>query len=242
MSVAGSFRRFQSSVILYFNFNPCENYSGSFIFRLVQRTELSVRELTAELQVVKDEKQNLLARVSQEQANVIALNDKLTAMEKLRQVAEKKNEELSKELTILQEKYSEEANNLRANVAEKEMLVTDIREESARLREIELEKALNQERERANARLDGILNELTKSNQNISTLTADLENKRLELAKEQVENVKLKNDLELRTKEMNVVTEEKIRLAEELEKTHSGVSSRRINKFLRIKIKRLARG
>ena len=202
--------------------------------------------MTAELQVVKDEKQNLLARVSQEQANVIALNDKftameklrqvaekkneelskeltilqekyseeannlranvaekemlvkdireesvrlreievekatndkLTAMEKLRQVAEKKNEELSKELTILQEKYSEEANNLRANVAEKELLVKDIREESARLREIEVEKALNQERERANARLDGILNELTKSNQNISTLTADLENK-----------------------------------------------------------------
>lgn len=198
--------------------------------------------MTAELQVVKDEKQNLLARVSQEQANVIALNDKLITVEKLRQVAEKKNEELSKELTILQEKYSEEANNLRANVAEKEMLVKDIREESARLREIEVEKALNQERERANARLDGILNELTKSNQNISTLTADLENKRLELAKEQEENVKLKNDLELRTKEMNVVREEKIRLAEELEKTHSGVSSRRINKFLRIKIKRLARG
>lgn len=198
--------------------------------------------MTAELQVVKDEKQNLLARVSQEQANVIALNDKLIAVEKLRQVAEKKNEELSKELTILQEKCSEEANNLRASVAEKEMLVKDIREESARLREIEVEKALNQERERANARLDGILNELTKSNQNISTLTADLENKRLELAKEQEENVKLKNDLELRTKEMNVVREEKIRLAEELEKTHSGVSSRRINKFLRIKIKRLARG
>lgn len=189
--------------------------------------ECSVRELTAELQVVKEEKHNLLARVSQEQANVIALNDKLSATEKLRQEAEKKNEELSKKLTILQEKYSEEANNLRANVAEKEMLVKDIRAESTRLRENEVEKALNQERERANARLDGILNELTKSNQNISTLTADLEVKRLELAKEQEKNLKMKNDVELRTKEMNVVREEKIRLAEELEKTHNDVSNLR---------------
>ena len=183
--------------------------------------------MTAELQVVKEEKQNLLARVSQEQANVIALNDKLSATEKLRQEAEKKNEELSKEFVTLQKKHSEEANHLRANVAEKEMLVKDIRVESTRLRESEVEKALNQERERANARLDGILKELTKSNQNSSTLTADLENKRLELAKEQEENVKMKNDLELRTKEMNVIREEKIRLAEELEKTHNSVSNLR---------------
>ncbi|KAL9973691.1 hypothetical protein ACROYT_G020177 [Oculina patagonica] len=189
--------------------------------------EYSVRELTAELQVVKEEKQKLLTGVSQEQANVITLNEKLSTAEKLRQEGEKKNEELSKELTILKEKYSEEANSLRANVAEKETLIKDIREESTRLRETEVEKALNQEREKANARLDGILNELTKSNQNISTLKADLETKVLELSKQQEENVKMKNDLELRTKEMNLIREEKIRLAAELEKTHDEISNLR---------------
>ena len=189
--------------------------------------ECSVRELTSELQVVKEEKQNLLTQFSQEQTNVITLNEKLRAAEKLRQEAEQKNEGLSKELTIRQEKYSEEANSLRANVTEKESLIKDIREESTRLRESEVEKALNQEREKANARLDGILNELTKSNHNISTLTADLETKGLELSNQREENIKMKDDLELRTKEINILREEKIRLSAELEKTRNEISNLR---------------
>lgn len=132
--------------------------------------ESTVRELTAELQVVKEEKQNLLERVSQEQANIISVNEKLRAAEKLQQETEAKNESLSKELAVLRETCSEEANSLRTDISEKDKLMKDIRE---------VERAINQEREKANARLDGILNELTKSNQGISTSTADLEGKKI---------------------------------------------------------------
>lgn len=132
--------------------------------------ESTVRELTAELQVVKEEKQNLLERVSQEQANIISVNEKLRAAEKLQQETEAKNESLSKELAVLRETCREEANSLRTDISEKDKLMKDIRE---------VERAINQEREKANARLDGILNELTKSNQGISTSTADLEGKKI---------------------------------------------------------------
>ena len=141
--------------------------------------ESTVRELTAELQDVKEEKQNLLERVSQEQANIISVNEKLRAAEKLQQETEAKNESLSKELAVLRETCREEANSLRTDISEKDKLMKDIREESAKLRESEVERAINQEREKANARLDGILNELTKSNQGISTSTADLEGKKI---------------------------------------------------------------
>lgn len=107
------------------------------------------------------------------------MNEKLRAAEKLQQETEAKNESLSKELAVLRETCREEANSLRTDISEKDKLMKDIREESAKLRESEVERAINQEREKANARLDGILNELTKSNQGISTSTADLEGKKI---------------------------------------------------------------
>lgn len=186
--------------------------------------ECSVRELKTELQVAKEEQQSLFTRLSQEQANVITLNEKLSTAEKYRLQSAEKTESLSKELTILRDKHNEETNSLRDIVSEKEQLVKEIRLEMTKLRDSEVEKAINEEKEKSNTRLDGILNELTKSNHNMSNLTANLQAKEAELSKQHYENVKMKSDLELRTKEINLIREEKLHLVEELEKRRVEVS------------------
>lgn len=187
--------------------------------------ECLVRDLKADLQNAKDKQESLYSRLSQEQATVLTLNEKVHNTEKLSQEAEEKREDLSKELTNLREKYNEEAHTLRENIAEREKLIREIREETTRLRESEVEKAVNEEREKSNARLDGLLDQLTKSNQSVATLKEDLLSKEIELSKRLDENGKLRGDLELRTKEMNLIREEKITLHGEQERCQSEVSN-----------------
>lgn len=174
--------------------------------------------MKSDLQRAKDEEQSLYSRLSQEQATVLTLNDKVRNTEKLRHEAEEKADDLSKELTNLKEKYNVEAQTLHESIDGKEKLIKEIREEAIRLRGCEVEKAINEEREKSNARLDGILDQLAKSNQTISTLKEELLSKGIEASKRQDEIVKLKEDLDVGTRERSFIREEKVNLSGELEK------------------------
>ena len=174
--------------------------------------------MKSDLQRAKDEEQSLYSRLSQEQATVLTLNDKVRNTEKLRHEAEEKVDDLSKELTNLKEKYNVEAQTLHESIVGKEKLIKEIREEAIRLRGCEVEKAINEEREKSNARLDGILDQLAKSNQTISTLKEELLSKGIEASKRQDETVKLKEDLDVGARERSFLREEKVNLSGELEK------------------------
>ncbi|XP_067039809.1 coiled-coil domain-containing protein 158-like isoform X4 [Acropora muricata] len=180
--------------------------------------EYSVRDLKSDLQRAKDEEQSLYSRLSQEQATVLTLNEKVRNTEKLRHEAEEKADDLSKKLTSLKEKYNVETQTLHESIVEKEKLIKEIREEAIRLRGCEVEKAINEEKEKSNARLDGILDQLAKSNQSISTLKEELLSKGIEASKRQDEMVKLKEDLDVGIRERSFIREEKVHLSGELEK------------------------
>ena len=174
--------------------------------------------MKSDLQRAKDEEQSLYSRLSQEQATVLTLNEKVRNTEKLRHEAEEKADDLSKKLTSLKEKYNVETQTLHESIVEKEKLIKEIREEAIRLRGCEVEKAINEEKEKSNARLDGILDQLAKSNESISTLKEELLSKGIEASKRQDEMVKLKEDLDVGIRERSFIREEKVHLSGELEK------------------------
>jgi structural maintenance of chromosome 1 len=151
--------------------------------------------------------------LSQEQANNIAVKEKLSIADTERTAEKERVVQISEENNNKENKLKEEIEKLRTESEEYKTLLIQREQEFYQQAEKEIENVTKEEQEKANDRLNIILFELNKVNTVAAQLKDELEIKDTELNKVVEENSNMRYTLEKREQEMALIRDEKLELA-----------------------------